>query len=81
MHSWLYRFVGWLVIAGLPIATLVVVQISSLRYQSDIVTRSQQVCIAIDLLLLAWFFYRQRRGELSGKALRFGWARIPSWCY
>jgi hypothetical protein len=77
LHSWLYRFVGWLVLAGFPIATLVLVQISSLRYQSAIVTRTQHVCIAIDLLLLAWFFYRQRRrGELSGKALRFGWGAI-----
>jgi uncharacterized protein YjbI with pentapeptide repeats len=76
LHSWLYRLVAWLVLAGFPVATLIGVQISSLRYQSNAVTRAQQVCIAFDLLLLAWFFYRQlRREELSGNALRLRWVR------
>jgi Pentapeptide repeats (8 copies) len=81
LHSRLYGLVAWLVLAGFPIATLIVVQISSLRYQSDTVTGTQQACIALDLMLLIWFFYRQRRREeLFGNTSRFGWARylVPS---
>jgi hypothetical protein len=45
LYSRLYRVVAWLVLAGFPVATLIAVQISSLRYQSNVVTRTQQLCI------------------------------------
>jgi hypothetical protein len=78
LHSRLYPLVAWLVLAGFPIATLVAVQISSLRYQSNTVNRTQQVCLPLDLILLAWFFYRQRQRGAS--RFRFRWLRdlIPS---
>jgi hypothetical protein len=63
LHSWLYRVVAWLVLAGFPVATLIAVQISSLRYQSNVVSWTQRLCIGLDLALLLWFFYRQRRRE------------------
>jgi hypothetical protein len=69
LYSRFYSFVAWAVLAGLPVATLVLVQMSSLRYQSDTVTRTQQLWLALDLALLLWFFDRQRRwGRLAGKA-------------
>jgi hypothetical protein len=72
LRSRLYRLVAWLVLAGFPVLTLIAVQISSLRYQSITVTRTQQVCIVLDLMLLVWFFYRQRRREeLPGNASPF----------
>jgi hypothetical protein len=45
--------VEWFVRAVFPVATLLAVQISSLRYQSITITRVQQVYIALDLTLLA----------------------------
>jgi hypothetical protein len=64
LHSPIYRFAAWVVLVGFPVATFGAVQVSALRYQSDMVLRTQQFCIALDLLLLAWFFYRQcQRGD------------------
>jgi hypothetical protein len=37
---------GWVVVAGFPVATLLAMQISSLRYQSNALTRTQAVCVA-----------------------------------
>ena len=79
LYSQLYRLVTWLVLAGLPIFTLIVIQISSLRYQSIKVLRTQEVCIALDLVLLGWFFYRERRRkERSANISRFHWARYSA---
>lgn len=79
LHSRLYRFVAWLVLAGFPVAILIAVQISSLRYQSSIVTRTQQVCIGLDLILLLWFFYRLRRlDEPSANSSRVGWVQYSA---
>jgi hypothetical protein len=72
LHNWPYRLVAWLVLAGFPVATLIAVQISSLRYQSEKVNLTQQVCIALDLILLAWFFHREReRARRLGYNSRF----------
>jgi hypothetical protein len=69
LFSRFYSFVAWAVLAGSPVATLVLVQMSSLRYQSDTVTRTQQLWLALELVLLLWFFERQHRwGRLAGKA-------------
>jgi hypothetical protein len=66
------------VLAGLPVAILLAVQISSLRYQSEKVTVTQQICIAFYLLLLVWFFSRQRqRGNEPGTG-SLDWARYPA---
>ena len=74
LYSRVYRLIAWLLLAGFPVGTLIAVQVSSLRYQSNAVIRTQQVCIGLDLLLLAWFFYRQhRRREPSGNAPWLSW--------
>jgi uncharacterized protein YjbI with pentapeptide repeats len=63
LHSRLFGIVIWIVLAAFPVATLIIVQISSLREQSMPVTRTQQACLALDLLLLAWFAYRKTQRE------------------
>jgi uncharacterized protein YjbI with pentapeptide repeats len=71
-----YPLIAWLLLAGFPVGTLIVVQVSSLRYQSNAVLRTQQVVIGLDLVLLAWFFYRQRRRrEPSGNARYLNWVQ------
>jgi uncharacterized protein YjbI with pentapeptide repeats len=76
LYSQLYPLVAWLLLAGFPVATLLAVQISSLRYQSYAVTGSQQVCIAVDIMLLIWFAYRQRqRREASRNTVLLRWGR------
>jgi hypothetical protein len=81
LHSWVYRVMSWLLLAGFPVATFVAVQISSLRYQSDAVNHTQFGFLALDLLLLAWFFFRQRRrGGPSGKTSRIGWMLFLMFC-
>jgi uncharacterized protein YjbI with pentapeptide repeats len=84
LRSMLYRLVAWLVLAGFPVATLLAIQISALRYQSDAINTIQQVSIAFDLALLLWFFlrhrYRRRRGELPGDPFRLGWAWFSLAC-
>jgi uncharacterized protein YjbI with pentapeptide repeats len=73
LRSALYRLVALLVLAGFPVATLLAIQISSLRYQSDAITTTQQVSIAFDLALLLWFFLRHRlRGNQPGDPFRLG---------
>jgi hypothetical protein len=75
LYSRLYRIVVWAMLAWFPVTTLIVVQISSLRYQSDVATRIQQICIVLDVILLIWFFYRQhRRGGLPSNASS-GWVQ------
>ena len=43
LRSVLYRLAVLLVLAGFPVVTLLAIQISSLRYQSDAITKIQQV--------------------------------------
>jgi hypothetical protein len=80
LYSWFYSFVTWAVLAGFPVMTLILVQTSSLRYQGDAVTRSQQVWLALDLALLVWFFHRQRRwGRLAEPASRIARLADLAW--
>jgi uncharacterized protein YjbI with pentapeptide repeats len=73
-HSPLYYIVEWLVLAGFPVATLLIVQVSSLRYQSDIVIWTQRICITLDLVLLFWFYPRQ-----GWRPPRNPSSRVPYW--
>jgi hypothetical protein len=63
--SWLpnciHRLIAFCVIALLPVAVLTIIQVSALRYQSKGINCWQRVALWIDLLLLVWFFYGQRR--------------------
>ena len=53
LRSLLYRLVPLLVLAGFPVATLLAIQISSLRYQSVDITLTQQLSITLDLALFS----------------------------
>ena len=76
LYSRVYRLIAWLLLAGFPVGTLIAVQVSSLRYQSNTVIRTQQVCIGLDLIVLGWLFYRQRRRkEPSGTAPDLNWVQ------
>jgi hypothetical protein len=80
LYSRLYSVVAWAVLAGFPVATLIIVQMSSLRYQSDAVTVFQKIWLALDLALLWWFFHRQRRwGRLAEPASRVARVADLAW--
>lgn len=57
--SWLFRWTVMVLIAGFPVTVLLLVQISSLRLQHEMVNWIHHACLAIDLVLLVWFFGRQ----------------------
>jgi uncharacterized protein YjbI with pentapeptide repeats len=60
------RLFEWTVralLAVFPVIVLLVVQLQSLRLQSEWVTWTHHICIAADLVLLIWFF-----GRLHGNA-------------
>jgi uncharacterized protein YjbI with pentapeptide repeats len=53
----LYRVNLFVSLAALPVAVMLALQISFLRYQSEAITRTQQVVLAADLLMLVIFYY------------------------
>jgi uncharacterized protein YjbI with pentapeptide repeats len=74
LGSLLYRGIAWLMLAGFPVAILIAVQISFLRYQSEVITRFQSFYVALAVGLLVWFFRRGRWAKASGNALWYSWA-------
>ncbi len=58
--SWMFRWTVWVLLAGFPVLVLLIVQLQSLRLQSEWVTGTHQACIVADLVLLVWFFGRLR---------------------
>ncbi len=58
--SWLFRLTVTMLIAVFPVTVLLLVQISSLRLQHEVVNWTHHACLAIDLVLLVWFFGRLR---------------------
>jgi hypothetical protein len=81
-------------LAVFPVTVLLLVQLGSLRLQSDVVNIVHHITILLDILLLIWFFRRQRpsedslmrwlfkRGRFVLPALvlgfNFAWCRVPS---
>jgi hypothetical protein len=62
------RFWPWLfrgIVAVFPVAVLLLVQINALRYQNDLIVNVQRATLALDLVVLVWFF---RRNALDGSA-------------
>lgn len=58
LHS---RFWPWLfgsILAIFPVITLLLVQINTVRYQSDLITWVQRIWLVLDLIALALFFAR-----------------------
>lgn len=90
VFRWTYRFM----LAVFPVAVLLLVQLGSLRLQSHVVNIVHHITILLDILLLIWFFHRQRplgdsvmrwlfkRGRFVLPALvlgfNFTWCRVPS---
>ncbi len=90
VFRWTYRFM----LAAFPVAVLLLVQLGSLRLQSDVVNIVHHITILLDILLLIWFFRRQRpsgdsvlrwlfkRGRFVLPVLvlgfNFAWCRVPS---
>ena len=61
VFRWTYRFM----LAVFPVGVLLLVQLSSLRLQDDVVNIIHHLAIALDLLLLVWFFWRQKASSDS----------------
>ena len=61
VFRWTYRFM----LAVFPVGVLLLVQLSSLRLQDDVVNIIHHLAIALDLLLLIWFFWRQKASSDS----------------
>ena len=90
VFRWTYRFM----LAAFPVTVLLLVQLGSLRLQSDVVNIVHHITILLDILLLIWFFRRQRpsgdsvlrwlfkRGRFVLPVLvlgfNFAWCRVPS---
>jgi len=90
VFRWTYRFM----LAVFPVAVLLLVQLGSLRLQIHVVNIVHHITILLDILLLIWFFRRQRpsgdsvllwlfkRGRFVLPALvwgfNFAWCKVPS---
>jgi uncharacterized protein YjbI with pentapeptide repeats len=60
LHSRVHRFAVWLFVAALPVLVLLLVQISALRDQDELVTLAQRLLLVVDLLALVRYFNRRR---------------------
>ena len=58
--SWMFRWTVSALLAVFPVAVLLIVQLQSLRLQSEWVSWTHHICIFADLVLLIWFFGRLR---------------------
>jgi uncharacterized protein YjbI with pentapeptide repeats len=56
----MFRWIAFGLIAFFPVAVLMVLDVSALRYQSVGTNLAQRGALVIDLSVLVWFFYRQR---------------------
>src|SRR5215472_8342186 len=57
---WLFDWTVRALLAGFPVLVLLIVQLQSLRLQSQWVSWTHHVCIFADIALLVWFFGRLR---------------------
>jgi uncharacterized protein YjbI with pentapeptide repeats len=58
--SWMFSWTVRALLAVFPVAVLLLVQLQSLRLQSEWGTWTHHACIVADLVLLIWFFGRLR---------------------
>jgi hypothetical protein len=58
--SWMFDWTVRALLAGFPVLVLLIVQLQSLRLQSEWVIWTHHVCIFADIALLVWFFGRLR---------------------
>ena len=85
--SWMFDWTVRALLAVFPVAVLLVVQIQSLRLQSQWVVWTHHFCIFADLVLLVWFFGRLHGddswhfwsdGRSDGRSL---YARCQPWSW
>lgn len=58
LYSPVWRWLFRLMAAIFPVVVLLLVQINSLRYQSEIINSVQRLVLLIDVSALVWFFHR-----------------------
>jgi hypothetical protein len=78
LYSPVWRWLVQGVIAVFPVFVLMLVQINALRYQSELITRMQQLGMLLDLSALVWFFHRvplERSAPRSGRRM----AEVRRW--
>jgi uncharacterized protein YjbI with pentapeptide repeats len=68
LQSRLFAWVSFGIIGVLPVAVLIAVQVSALRYQSDVINWAQRGAVVVDLFLLVWFYRRERLAKATGRA-------------
>jgi uncharacterized protein YjbI with pentapeptide repeats len=73
--SFLYRWTVWAIIAVFPVGVLLLVQLSSLRLQHEVVNWAHHVAIGLDLGLLVWFALRLRGAEIAPVGVVGWWGR------
>jgi uncharacterized protein YjbI with pentapeptide repeats len=61
----MFRLTAWALLAVFPVVVLLIVQLQSLRLQSQWVNWTHRVCIIADLGLLIWIFGWRLRGDAS----------------
>jgi hypothetical protein len=76
LQSVMFRCVAFGIIAVFPVAALMAMEISALRYQSDAINWAQRCALAIDLLVLIWLVRRQRHLEIRQPLSSFAWLRL-----
>jgi Pentapeptide repeats (8 copies) len=81
LYSPVWRWLVQAVVAAFPVVVLMLVEINALRYQSELITRVQQLGVLLDLSALVWFFHRvplgpsaQQRGDRLAEPRR--WAKL-----
>lgn len=78
LYSPVWRWLVRMVLAVFPVLLLLLVQINSLRYQSDLITWVQRFWLLADLAALVWFFHRHGlNGSLSEGRL----AQLRHWAW
>ncbi|MBS0640768.1 MAG: pentapeptide repeat-containing protein, partial [Proteobacteria bacterium] len=58
LHSRLWPVLFVVIVAAIPLLVLLFVQINAIRYQSEFITNVQRAWLALDLLAVVLFFYR-----------------------
>lgn len=59
LTSRLFHAVSWFMLAGFPLLVLMIIQLSSLRYQDWGIIWAQRAALLADAALLLWFFQRR----------------------
>jgi uncharacterized protein YjbI with pentapeptide repeats len=70
LHNWLYRGAVWIMAAAAPLLALLLVQISALRMQDELISGIQRVLFAVDLLSVLLFFLVRRDLGFGARLLR-----------